>query len=86
MLIDIEPIGLLLFVIMCTSISNRINSSVVARRNHKLSSLYFGPYVIEDKVGSVAYKLKFPVDALIHPVFHVSQLKKKVPPFVLTST
>ena len=60
--------------------------SVVTRVNHKLSPLYFGPYMIEDKVGSVAYRLKLPQNASIHPVFHVSQLKRSVPQNVTMAT
>ena len=39
---------------------------------HKLSFKYFGPYLV----------LQLPVDNKIHLVFHVSQLKKALPPNV----
>jgi transposase InsO family protein len=43
----------------------------------KLAPRYVGPYQITKRIGSLAYQLALPeVMAGVHPVFHVSQLKK----------
>ena len=44
----------------------------------KLQNKYYGPFLIIQKVGNSAYKLQFPQGVQIHPVFHVSQLKKHI--------
>ena len=54
------------------------SKSLAKRPNEKLSPRFYGPFEIEDKVGTVAYRLKLPETARIHPVFHVSQLKKSI--------
>jgi len=56
-----------------------IQTSIATRASHKLSFRYFGPYLVIAKVGAVAYKLQLPEHTNIHPVFHVSLLKKALP-------
>ena len=42
-----------------------------------MSLRYIRPYEILERVGEVAYELALPVElSFIHPVFHVSMLKK----------
>jgi hypothetical protein len=55
-----------------------IQTSLATRSSNKLSFRYFGPFKITDKIGSVAYRLALPDSSSIHPVFHVSQLKKVI--------
>lgn len=50
----------------------------VIMSNHHFNKLfykYYGPYMILEGVGPVAYKLAFPPELLIHATFHVSLLK-----------
>ncbi|PKU61279.1 hypothetical protein MA16_Dca028310 [Dendrobium catenatum] len=51
-------------------------STVARRQNEKLAPRYFGPYKVLDIIGAVTYRLKLPLSATIHPVFHVSQLRR----------
>ena len=47
-----------------------------AKKDNKLSPKYYGPHKVLQKIGSMAYKLELPAASRVHPIFHVSCLKK----------
>jgi hypothetical protein len=55
-------------------------------QNLKLTSKYYGPFKILEKIGQATYMLQLPASADIHPVFHVSQLKKHIGPKAIPQT
>ncbi|XP_078173973.1 uncharacterized protein LOC144567682 [Carex rostrata] len=52
--------------------------SVSGVKNQKLGARYYGPYEVLQRIGMMVYRLNLPVGLLIHPIFHVSQLKARV--------
>ena len=54
-----------------------INGLTWFGRKGKLNIRYVGPYEILQRVGEVASKFELPAElSYIHPIFHVSMLKK----------
>jgi hypothetical protein len=51
------------------------NVRLKAMGTPKLMPLWIGPFNVQAKVGTVAYRLELPHSLKIHPVFHVSILK-----------
>ena len=49
-----------------------------ANKDNKLSPKYYGPYKVLQKIGTMAYKLELPTSSRVHPIFHVSCLKKVI--------
>jgi hypothetical protein len=47
-------------------------------KDNKLAPKYYGPYKVLQRIGSMPYKLKLPPSLRVHPVFHVSFLKKVI--------
>jgi hypothetical protein len=49
-----------------------------AKKDNKLSPKYYGPYKMLQNIGTIEYKLEFPASSRVHPVLHVSCLKKVI--------
>jgi hypothetical protein len=46
--------------------------------DNKLAPKYYGPYMVLQRIGSMAYKLELPPYSRVHLVFHVSFLNKVI--------
>ena len=50
------------------------------RKKGKLSPRYVGPFEILERIRSITYRLELPPEiANVHPIFHVSMLRKYFP-------
>jgi hypothetical protein len=57
-----------------------------AKKDNKLSPNYYSPYKVLQKIGTMAYKLELSASSRVHPVLHVSWLKKVIGDNILVQT
>lgn len=62
-----------------------IHSSIAPRANHKLLFKYYGPFQVLARISEVAYRINLPQRSTVHPVFHVSLLRKALAPGMTAS-
>jgi len=48
------------------------------KKDNKLSPKYYGLSKVLQKIGTMTYKLELPAVSRVHPLFHVSCLKKVI--------
>jgi hypothetical protein len=53
-------------------------NSLKAEHCQKLAPKFYGPYTVLKRVGKITYQLALPSQSKLHPVFHVSCLKKVI--------
>ena len=56
------------------------------KKNNKLSPKYYVPYKVLQNIGTMTYKLELSASSRVHPVFHVSCLKKVIGDKILVQT
>ena len=56
------------------------------KKDNKLFPKYYGPYKVLQNIGTMAYKLELPASSRLHPIFHVSCLKKLIGDKILVQT
>ncbi|KAI0503897.1 hypothetical protein KFK09_014841 [Dendrobium nobile] len=59
--------------------------TVTNRRNEKLAPRYVRPYEVLEKVEAITYWLKLSPTTTIHPVFHVSKLRRVIEDYTASS-
>ena len=53
-------------------------TSLKAKHCQKLAPKFYGPYTVLKRVRQVSYQLALPNQSKLHPIFHVSCLKKVI--------
>jgi len=56
--------------------------SLATRPNQKLTTRFYCPIKVFERVGTVAYKLRLPETSKMHLVFHVFLLKQSIGSFL----
>ncbi|XP_047978539.1 uncharacterized protein LOC125220408 [Salvia hispanica] len=46
--------------------------------HQKLANKSYGPFQVSKRIGSVTYELDLPPTSRVHPVFHVSLLRRRI--------